>query len=57
MNNIEEAIKEKGYTLQVFAEEVLGISRNSLYRKINRNVKFTKLEKDKIKEVLNIEIS
>ena len=56
MDNIEEVIKEKGYTLQIFAEEVLGISRNSLYRKINKGVKITKFEKDKIKEVLNIKI-
>jgi hypothetical protein len=35
---------------------VLGITRNSLYRKINKGVKFTKLEKDKIEEVLSIKI-
>lgn len=50
---LEIKIKEI-YTLKEFAEEVLGITRNSLYRKLHRGVKFTKLEKDKIKEVLNI---
>ena len=52
---LEIKIKEK-YTLQEFAEDILGITRNSLYRKLHRGVKFTKLEKDKIKEVLNIDL-
>lgn len=52
---IEEAIKENGYTLQQFAS-ILGIERNSLYRKINKGVKFTKLEKEKIKELLDLDI-
>ena len=50
---LEIKIKEND-TLKEFAEEVLGITRTSLYRKLHRGVKFTKLEKDKIKEVLNI---
>ena len=54
-DGVEIKIKEK-YTLQEFAEDVLGITRNSLYRKLHRGVKFTKLEKDKIKEVLNIDL-
>ena len=37
-----------------FAENVLGITRNSLYRKLHRGVKFTKLEKDIIKEYFEI---
>ena len=53
---IESKIKENGYTLKEFAEKVLGVSRNSLYRKLHRNVKFTKLEKDKIKESLGIDL-
>ena len=52
---LEMKIKES-YSLQEFAEDVLGITRNSLYRKLNRGVQFTKLEKDKIKEVLNIDL-
>ncbi|HSQ90330.1 helix-turn-helix transcriptional regulator [Romboutsia sp.] len=56
MNDIKFSIKAKGYTLEEFAEEVLGIKRNALYKKINGDRKFTKLEKEKIKEVLNIEI-
>lgn len=54
-NNLNEAIKENGYTLQQFAS-ILGIERNALYRKINKGVKFTKLEKEKIKELLNLDI-
>jgi hypothetical protein len=56
VENIKIAIKEKGYTLQGFAEEVLGIKRLALYRKIKGEVKFTKLEKEKIKEVLGIDL-
>ena len=52
---LESKIKER-YTLREFAEDVLGITRNSLYRKLHKGVKFTKLEKDKIKEVLNIDL-
>ena len=56
MDNIKIAIKEKGYTLQGFAEEVLGVKRLALYRKIKGEVKFTKLEKEKIKETLGIDL-
>ena len=56
MDNIKEALKEKGYTQKDFAENVLGIKRLALYRKLKGEVKFTKLEKEKIKEVLNIDI-
>ena len=52
---LEIKIKEK-YTLQEFAEDVLGITRNSLYRKLHRGVRFTKLEKDIIKEYFEIEL-
>lgn len=52
---LEIKIKEK-YTLQEFAENVLGITRNSLYRKLHRGVKFTKLEKDIIKKYFNIDL-
>jgi hypothetical protein len=56
VDNIKIAIKEKGYTLQGFAEGVLGVKRLALYRKIKGEVKFTKLEKEKIKEVLGIDL-
>ena len=54
--DIKEAIKKKGYTMQSFAEEILGVRRLALYRKIKGEVKFTKLEKEKIKEVLGIDL-
>ena len=41
---------------QGFAEEVLGVKRLALYRKIKGEVKFTKLEKEKIKETLGIDL-
>jgi DNA-binding XRE family transcriptional regulator len=56
MMDIKEKIKEAGYTQKDFAENVLGVKRLALYRKIKGEVKFTKLEKEKIKEVLNIDI-
>ena len=55
-DNIKEALKKAGYTQKDFAENVLGVKRLALYRKIKGEVKFTKLEKEKIKEVLNIDI-
>lgn len=54
--DIKEAIKKKGYTMQSFAEEILGVRRLALYRKIKGEVKFTKLEKEKIKEILGIDL-
>jgi DNA-binding XRE family transcriptional regulator len=54
--DIKEKIKEAGYTQKDFAENVLGVKRLALYRKLKGEVKFTKLEKEKIKEVLNIDI-
>ena len=54
--DIKKMIKEKGYTMQSFAEDVLGVKRLALYRKIKGEVKFTKLEKEKIKEVLGIDL-
>jgi DNA-binding XRE family transcriptional regulator len=56
MMDIKEKIKEAGYTQKDFAENVLGVKRLALYRKLKGEVKFTKLEKEKIKEVLNIDI-
>jgi DNA-binding XRE family transcriptional regulator len=56
VDNIKEKIKEAGYTQKDFAENVLGVKRLALYRKLKGEVKFTKLEKEKIKEVLNIDI-
>ena len=56
MDNIKIAIKEAGFTQKDFAENVLGVKRLALHRKLKGEVKFTKLEKEKIKEVLNIDI-
>ena len=56
MEIIKEKIIEAGYTQKQFAEEVLGIKRLALYRKIKGESTFNKLEKEKIKEVLNIDI-
>ena len=52
----KKALKEVGYTQKDFAENVLGVKRLALYRKLKGEVKFTKLEKEKIKEILNIDI-
>ena len=54
--DIKEKIKEAGDTQKQFAEEVLGVKRLALYRKLKCEVKFTKLEKEKIKEVLKIDL-
>ena len=54
--DIKEKIKEAGYTQKDFAEEVLGVKRLALYRKLKGEVKFTKLEKEKIKETLGIDL-
>jgi DNA-binding XRE family transcriptional regulator len=56
MDNIKEALKKAGYTQKQFAEEVLGIKRLALYRKIKGESPFNKLEKEKIKEVLGIDL-
>ena len=56
MEIIKEKIVEAGYTQKQFAEEVLGIKRLALYRKLKGESTFNKLEKEKIKEVLNIDI-
>ena len=56
MEIIKEKIIEAGYTQKQFAEEVLGIRRLALYRKLKGESTFNKLEKEKIKEVLNIDI-
>ena len=56
MEIIKEKIIEAGYSQKQFAEEVLGIKRLALYRKIKGESTFNKLEKEKIKEVLNIDI-
>ena len=56
MEIIKGKIIEAGYTQKQFAEEVLGIKRLALYRKLKGESTFNKLEKEKIKEVLNIDI-
>ena len=54
LEQIEKAIKENGYTKVQFAE-ILGIKRDGLYKKLKGKRAFTKLEKEKIEELLNIE--
>lgn len=54
LQEIENAIKENGYTKIQFAE-ILGIKRDALHKKIRGQRAFTKLEKEKIEELLNIE--
>lgn len=58
MDNIEKlkiAIKDKGYTQEQFAE-LLGISRNSLMRRLRKETEFKLLEKKLIKNLFNIEL-
>lgn len=58
MDNIEKlkiAIKDKGYTQEQFAE-LLGISRNSLMRRLRKETEFKLLEKNLIKNLFNIEL-
>ena len=56
--SLEAAAKDAEEFLKLIggAENVLGVKRLALYRKLKGEVKFTKLEKEKIKEVLNIDI-
>ena len=54
LQEIENAIKENGYTKIKFAE-ILGIKRDALHKKLRGQRAFTKLEKEKIEELLNIE--
>lgn len=54
LQEIEKAIKENGYTKVQFAE-ILGIKRDGLYKKLRGKRAFTKLEKEKIEELLNVE--
>ena len=52
---LKELRKEKGYTQEQFAE-ILGLKRNSLMKRLRGEVEFKILEKEKIKELLDIEI-
>lgn len=54
LQEIEKAIKENGYTKVQFAE-ILGIKRDGLYKKLKGKRAFTKLEKEKIEQLLNVE--
>lgn len=54
LQEIENAIKENGYTKIQFAE-ILGIKRDALHKKLRGQRVFTKLEKEKIEELLNVE--
>ena len=54
LEQIEKAIKENGYTKIQFAG-ILGIKRDALHKKLRGKRSFTKLEKEKIEELLNIE--
>ena len=56
LQEIEKAIKENGYTKVQFAE-ILGIKRDGLYKKLKGKRAFTKLEKEKIEELLNVEFN
>ena len=47
--------KEKDLTQEQFAE-ILGLKRNSLMKRLRGEVEFKVLEKEKIKELLGIEI-
>nr|DAE54200.1 MAG TPA: regulatory protein [Caudoviricetes sp.] len=55
LQEIENAIKENGYTKIQFAE-ILGIKRDALHKKLRGQRAFTKLEKEKIEELLNVEV-
>lgn len=55
-NEVISKIKLKGYTVKGFSETFLDIDRTSLYRKLNDPTKFKKLEKEKIKNILEIDI-
>ena len=52
---IEKELKANGYTKIKFAEE-LGIKRDGLHKKLTGQRPFTKLEKEKIYELLNVEV-
>ena len=56
LEKIELQIKLKGYTKVEFAS-VLGITRDGLYKKLRGQRPFTKLELEKISELLEIEIN
>lgn len=55
LQEIENAIKENGYAKIQFAE-ILGIKRDALHKKLRGQRAFTKLEKEKIEELLNVEV-
>ena len=58
MNNlekVEQEIKLNGYTKVEFSK-ILGITRDGLHKKLKGKRPFTKLEKEKIYELLNIEL-
>lgn len=55
LQEIENAIKKNGYTKIQFAE-ILGIKRDALHKKLREQRAFTKLEKEKIEELLNVEV-
>ena len=52
---VEAKIKEKGYTKTEFAEK-LGITRFGLYKKLKGERPITKLEKEKIEELLGVKV-
>ena len=55
MDNIRKAIKDKGYNQEQFAA-ILGLKRNSLMKRLRGELEFKVLEKEKIKEVLKIDL-
>ena len=50
--DIKEKIKEAGYTQKQFAEEILGVKRLALYRKLKGEIHFSKLELEKLNSIL-----
>ena len=55
MDYLSKAKKDKVYTQEQFAE-ILGLKRNSLMKRLRGEGGFKVLEKEKIKELLDIEI-
>ena len=52
MDIIKEKIIEAGYTQKQFAEEILGVKRLALYRKLKGEVKFKNVEGEQLKWII-----
>lgn len=55
INLLYSHIKKKGYTLEEFAQEI-GMNPATLYRKTRGESDFTRMEMQKIKEVLELSV-